>query len=123
MAALLRSRSRNRPTCLCPGHGRPNGYSLVRRTITAICSAASYATPRRIAFITATRKARQPLVTAAVRELAIEADARTGDLVYIGGRVTKAGDRSLTVHTELTLETERSGASRTTSGEFVMVTV
>ena len=76
-----------------------------------------------VAFIAATRHARQALVTAAVSELHIRADVRIGDLIYIGGEVTNTGGWSLTVRTEHTVDADCSMASRPTCGEIVLVRI
>lgn len=78
----------------------------------------------KVAFLTATRHARAPLVTARSEQIDFEAPARSGDMIEVTGRVVRVGNSSLDVEIELVAETLVSGERRRcTRGLFTMVAV
>ena len=76
------------------------------------------------AFVAATRHSRRVVVMAASQKVDFVAPVAGGDLVELVPRVTRAGNRSMTVEVEFWAEGLLSGALRRAAvGEFVMVAV
>lgn len=76
------------------------------------------------AFVAATRQSRRVVVMAASQKVDFVAPVAGGDIVELVPRVTRTGDRSMTVEVEFWAEGLLSGARRRSAvGEFVMVAV
>lgn len=75
-----------------------------------------------IAFVTATRSARAPLVTAHTERMRFRSSIAVGELVSLRGRVARKGSRSFAVEVDATAESALTGVSRPcTTAHFVFV--
>ena len=76
------------------------------------------------AFVTASRHARRPVVTASSERIDFHVPVRQGQLAEVVGRVTNTGRTSLTVEVELWAEDLLTGNRELcTKGSFVLVAV
>jgi acyl-CoA hydrolase len=76
------------------------------------------------AFVTASRHARRPVVTASSERIDFHAPVRQGQLAEVVGRVTGIGRTSLTVEVELWAEDLLTGKRELcTKGSFVLVAI
>jgi acyl-CoA hydrolase len=76
------------------------------------------------AFVTASRQARRPVVTASSERIDFHVPVRQGQLAEVLGRVTSTGRTSLTVEVELWAEDLLTGKRELcTKGNFVLVAV
>jgi acyl-CoA hydrolase len=76
------------------------------------------------AFVTASRHARRPVVTASSKRIDFHVPVRQGQLAEVVGRVTSTGRTSLTVEVELWAEDLLTGNRELcTKGSFVLVAV
>jgi acyl-CoA hydrolase len=76
------------------------------------------------AFVTASRHARKPVVTASSERIDFHVPVRQGQLAEVVGRVISTGRTSLTVEVELWAEDLLSGRRKLcTKGTFVLVAV
>jgi acyl-CoA hydrolase len=76
------------------------------------------------AFVTASRHARRPVVTASSERIDFHVPVRQGQLAEVLGRVTSTGRTSLTVEVELWAEDLLTGKRELcTKGNFVLVAV
>ena len=76
------------------------------------------------AFVTASRHARKPVVTASSERIDFHVPVRQGQLAEVVGRVLSTGRTSLTVEVELWAEDLLSGKRELcTKGSFVLVAV
>lgn len=76
------------------------------------------------AFVTASRHARRPVVTASSERIDFHVPVRLGQLAEVLGRVTSTGRTSLTVEVELWAEDLLTGKRELcTKGNFVLVAV
>jgi acyl-CoA hydrolase len=76
------------------------------------------------AFVTASRHARMPVVTASSERIDFHVPVRQGQLAEVVGRVISTGRTSLTVEVELWAEDLLSGRRElSTKGSFVLVAV
>jgi acyl-CoA hydrolase len=76
------------------------------------------------AFVTASRHARRPVVTASSERIDFHVPVRQGQLAEVVGRVTSTGRTSLTVEVELWAEDLLTGKRELcTKGSFVLVAV
>jgi acyl-CoA hydrolase len=76
------------------------------------------------AFVTASRHARRPVVTASSERIDFHVPVRQGQLVEVVGRVTSTGRTSLTVEVKLWAEDLLTGKRELcTKGSFVLVAV
>jgi acyl-CoA hydrolase len=76
------------------------------------------------AFVTASRHARRPVVTASSERVDFHVSVRQGQLAEVVGRVTDTGRTSLTVEVELWAEDLLTGKRELcTKGSFVLVAV
>ncbi len=76
------------------------------------------------AFVTASRHARRPAVTASSERIDFHVPVRQGQLAEVVGRVTGTGKSSLTVEVELWAEDLLTGRRELcTKGSFVLVAV
>jgi acyl-CoA hydrolase len=76
------------------------------------------------AFVTASRHARRPVVTASSERVDFHVPVRQGQLAEVVGRVTDTGRTSLTVEVELWAEDLLTGKRELcTKGSFVLVAV
>ncbi len=76
------------------------------------------------AFVTASRHARKPVVTASSERIDFHVPVRQGQLAEVVGRVISTGRTSLTVEVELWAEDLLSGRRELcTKGSFVLVAV
>lgn len=76
------------------------------------------------AFVTASRHARRPVVTASSERIDFHVPVRQGQLAEVVGRVISTGRTSLTVEVELWAEDLLSGRRELcTKGSFVLVAV
>jgi acyl-CoA hydrolase len=76
------------------------------------------------AFVTASRHARRPVVTASSERIDFHVPVRQGQLAEVVGRVTRTGRTSLTVEVELWAEDLLTGKRQLcTKGSFVLVAV
>ena len=76
------------------------------------------------AFVTASRHARRPVVTASSERIDFHVPVRQGQLAEVVGRVTRSGRTSLTVEVELWAEDLLTGNRELcTKGSFVLVAV
>jgi acyl-CoA hydrolase len=76
------------------------------------------------AFVTASRHARRPVVTASSERIDFHVPVRQGQLAEVVGRVTSTGRTSLTVEVELWAEDLLTGKRELcTRGSFVLVAV
>jgi len=76
------------------------------------------------AFVTASRHARRPVVTASSERIDFRVPVRQGQLVEVVGRVVGTGKTSLTIEVELWAEDLLSGKRELcTKGSFVLVAV
>jgi acyl-CoA hydrolase len=76
------------------------------------------------AFVTASRHARKPVVTASSERIDFHVPVRQGQLAEVVGRVSRAGRTSMTVEVELWAEDLLTGRRELcTKGSFVLVTV
>jgi acyl-CoA hydrolase len=78
----------------------------------------------RLAFIVASRYARQPVVTACSSKVEFRTPVKVGNLVELIGRVANVGRTSITVEIEMYAEDLLSGERNLcTTGQFVLVAV
>jgi acyl-CoA hydrolase len=78
----------------------------------------------RLAFIVASRFARQPVVTACSEKVEFRSPVKQGELVELTGTVADVGRSSLRIRIEMQRENLLTGErSLCTTGEFVMVAV
>ena len=76
------------------------------------------------AFVTASRHARRPVVTASSERIDFHVPVRQGQLAEVVGRVTGTGRTSVTVEVELWAEDLLTGVrEQCTKGSFVLVAV
>jgi uncharacterized protein (TIGR00369 family) len=76
------------------------------------------------AFVAASRRARQTMVTVAVQNIVYEAPIQNGQVVEIEAKVTGTGRTSVTVDVEMHSEQLLTGARRRCgTGRFVLVAV
>jgi acyl-CoA hydrolase len=76
------------------------------------------------AFVTASRHARRPVVTASSERIDFHVPVRQGQLAEVVGRVTGTGRTSVTVEVELWAEDLLTGVRELcTKGSFVLVAV
>jgi len=76
------------------------------------------------AFVTASRHARRPVVTASTERIDFHVPVRQGQLAEVVGRVTGTGRTSLTVEVELWAEDLLTGKRELcTKGSFVLVAI
>jgi len=76
------------------------------------------------AFVTASRHARRPVVTASSERIDFHVPVRQGQLAEVVGRVARTGRTSLTVEVELWAEDLLTGKRQLcTKGSFVLVAV
>ena len=77
-----------------------------------------------VAFVTASRRARCPVVTASSERIDFHVSVRQGQLAEVVGRVTATGRTSLTVEVELWAEDLLTGKRELcTKGSFILVAV
>lgn len=78
----------------------------------------------KVAFLTASRHARAPIVTASSEKVDFAAPARVGEMIEASAHIVRVGRSSLEVAVELSAEHPVRGEPRLcTSGRFVMVAV